>query len=59
MFEAATGRTTDLRAGTGSSNTVLDQHYVWDSLNNLTARSDANGDGSTGAVTEIFTYADR
>ena len=55
-LEAATGRTTDLKAGTG--NTVLNQHYAWDSLNNLTARSDANGDGNTGAVSETFAYAD-
>ena len=54
--EAATGRVTDLNAGT--SNTVLSQHYTWDSLSNLTARADANGDGSTGAVSETFTYGD-
>jgi RHS repeat-associated protein len=55
-YEAATGRTTDLTAGSGS--TVLNQHYTWDSLNNLTGRVDNNGDGSTGAVSETFVYGD-
>lgn len=55
-FEAATGRITDLSAG--PSDSVLAQHYVWDSLNNLTARSDNNGDGNTGAVSETFSYSD-
>jgi len=54
--EAGTGRVTDLNAGT--SNTVLSQHYSWDSLSNLTGRADANGDGNTGAVSETFTYGD-
>lgn len=55
-FEAATGRVTDLTAGAGNS--VLSQHYTWDSLNNLTGRGDDNGDGNTGAVTESFAYGD-
>jgi RHS repeat-associated protein len=54
--EAGTGRVTDLNAGT--SNTVLSQHYTWDSLSNLVGRADANGDGNTGAVSESFTYGD-
>ena len=57
-YEAATGRTTDLSAGLGSATTVLDQHYAWDSLDNLTTRIDDNGDGTSGPVTENFTYAD-
>jgi RHS repeat-associated protein len=57
-FESATGRPTDVQAGTNGNAAVLNQHYVWDSLNNLTARNDANGDGNTGAVTESFNYAD-
>jgi RHS repeat-associated protein len=58
-FEVATGRVSDLTAGAGSSTTVLNQHYVWDSLNNLTGRTDANGDGSSGAVSETFSYGDQ
>ncbi|HET9644599.1 MAG TPA: hypothetical protein VFP68_14890, partial [Burkholderiaceae bacterium] len=58
VFEAATGRTTDLTAGINGGTTVLNQHYSWDSLNNLTARTDANGDGSGAAVSETFGYAD-
>ena len=56
-FEAATGRTTDLTAGAGIATNVLNHHYVWDSIDNLQSRNDANGDGS-GAVTETFNYAD-
>jgi len=58
IYEAATGRTVGLSAGSGSSTTVLNQEYVWDSLNNLTARLDHNGDGGTGAVSEEFQYGD-
>lgn len=57
-YEAATGRVTDLKAGASTAANVLNHHYVWDSLDNLQARNDANGDGSTGAVTESFNYAD-
>ena len=57
-FEAATGRVTDLKSGAGTATNVLNHHYVWDSLDNLQARNDANGDGSSGAVTETFSYAD-
>lgn len=59
-FEAATGRVTDLKAGTNDF--VQNQSYVWDSLNNLQSRTDHNGDTSngvsTGAVGETFEYAD-
>ncbi len=58
VYEAATGRTVGLSAGSGTSTTVLNQEYVWDSLNNLTARLDHNGDGGTGAVSEEFQYGD-
>jgi YD repeat-containing protein len=36
---------------------VLNQHYNWDSLSNLTGRIDNNGDGGSGAVSETFSYA--
>jgi len=55
-YEAGNGRITDLTAG--PSNSVLSQHYTWDSLSNLTTRVDDNGDGNTGAVSETFSYAD-
>lgn len=57
-YQAATGRAVDLTAGVGSATSVLNYHYSWDSLNNLTARSDANGDGGSGAVSETFVYGD-
>jgi RHS repeat-associated protein len=56
VFEAATGRTIDLQAG--ANNTVLNQHYSWDSLNNLTARIDRNGAGDAREVSETFNYDD-
>jgi RHS repeat-associated protein len=56
-YDAASGHITALVAS-GSSSTVLDQRYGWDSLGNLTSRQDAVGDGNTGAVTENFSYAD-
>jgi RHS repeat-associated protein len=64
VYEAATGRATDLTAGTSGTTTVLNQHYTWDSLNNLTGRIDNNGDRdistgvSTGGVSETFNYDD-
>jgi len=57
LFEGATGRMTELTAG--ASNSVLAQHYVWDSLNNLKRREDDNGDGNAGSVRENFSYDDK
>ncbi len=61
VFNSATGRITDLQAG--ASNYILNQHYGWDSLGQLTKRIDSNGDTSnngvsSGAVSETFSYAD-
>jgi RHS repeat-associated protein len=56
VFEAATGRVTSASAGIGSATNVLNHTYAWDSLNNLSARTDGNGDGNTGAVSETFLY---
>lgn len=56
LYEAASGRTTDLLAGVGSATSVLNYHYTWNSLGQLTQRSDANGDGNTGAVSDTYTY---
>lgn len=55
-FDANTGRVLSLQGGIGTATNVLNQAYTWDSLNNLKTRSDANGDGSTGAVSETFAY---
>lgn len=51
---------TGLRAGANgtTNNAVLNQANARDSLGDLTGRSDANGDGSTGAVTESETFTD-
>lgn len=57
-IQAQTGRTTALAAGPGSSSSVVDQAYGWDSLNNLLYRADHIGDAVAGAVTESFEYAD-
>ena len=58
-YDAATGRVADLLAGPGGTSTVLNHHYVWDSLNNLKHRTDSNGNGSGQAVTESFGYDDK
>jgi RHS repeat-associated protein len=58
VFDPASGRMVDALAGSGPSTSVLSQHYAWDSLGNLTARIDNNGDGGTGAVSETFNYGD-
>lgn len=55
-FDAMTGRIAGTTAGIGSATSVVNYSYAWDSLNHLTGRTDANGDGSTGAVTDAFTY---
>jgi RHS repeat-associated protein len=55
-FEAATGRTKALTAGTSGQFNVQNEGYIWDSLNNLSTRIDSIGDGSTGAVSENFQY---
>jgi RHS repeat-associated protein len=55
-FEAYTGRTAALSAAVGGGTAILGHTYAWDSLGNLRSRADANGDGSSGAVTENFFY---
>ncbi len=62
VFEAATGRPTDLSAGTGSnvgaSANVFGHAYTWDSLNNLQTRIDRLSAGGGVQINEIFEYAD-
>jgi len=55
-FDAATGRMSATSAGIGSATNVLKHSYTWDSLGNLSARGDDNGDGNTGSVSEAFQY---
>jgi len=57
-FDAITGRTTSITAGIGEATNVVKYSYTWDSINLLTQRSDANGDGTGGAVTDILSYDD-
>jgi RHS repeat-associated protein len=58
VYQAATGRTSSLTAGPGTSTSVVNHSYTWDSLNNLTYRADNIGDAVAGAVTETFEYGD-
>lgn len=55
-YDAQTGRVMAATAGLGTATTVMKYTYSWDSINHLTSRIDANGDGSSGAVTDTFQY---
>jgi RHS repeat-associated protein len=55
-FDPATGKVTSITAGTGSSNYVMNYQYGWDSVDQISNRTDSNGDGTTGAVTDVITY---
>ena len=55
-FDPMTGRVIRHTVGAGAATNVQDYNYVWDSLARVATRSDANGDGSTGAVTDNFSY---
>lgn len=55
-YEALTGRISSITAGVGSATNVQNYAFNWNSLNQLTGRTDQNGDGSGGAVSEIFLY---
>ncbi len=55
-FDALSGRVTASTAGANGATDVMNYQYAWDSLNHLTGRTDANGDGLTGAVTDNYTY---
>lgn len=62
VFDATQGRLNSITADAGSGNgVVMSQSYAWDSLSNVTSRTDNNGDTSaggvsTGAVNETFAY---
>ena len=56
-FEPFVGRirsSTAAAAGAGAA--ILNYAYVWDSLNHLVQRTDANGDGITGSVSDEYGY---
>jgi RHS repeat-associated protein len=55
-YDPQTGRPLSDTAGVGAGTAVMNYSYAWDSLNHLGTRSDANGDGTTGAVTDSFQY---
>jgi RHS repeat-associated protein len=54
-FEPRSGRLLQLNAGT--SNNVVDQRYVWDSINLLTRRVDGIGDASVPVMEVLDTFA--
>jgi RHS repeat-associated protein len=56
VYDADTGRVTSLNAGKTTSTNVLDHDYAWNSLGQMVQRNDANGDGSSGAVSDTFSY---
>ena len=56
-FDGPTGRLAQINVGVGpTGNTIASHSYVWDALGNLKTRSDNNGDGNTGAVTDTLVY---
>ncbi|TDK59545.1 RHS repeat domain-containing protein, partial [Sapientia aquatica] len=55
-FDALTGRILQSTAGLTTSTTAMNYGYSWDSLSHLVGRTDSNGDGTTGAVTDTFGY---
>jgi RHS repeat-associated protein len=50
VFEAQSGRLTNLSAGPTTTNSVVDQRYRWDNTGLLTQRIDAIGDAAQPAV---------
>ncbi len=57
-FESQTGRlqTIQSQLPSGAAGSLVNLGFTWDPLNNLTGRSDANGDGAGVATTESFGY---
>ncbi len=56
-YEDATGRIVSDSAGTSASPTgVMNQAYAWNSVGNLSGRTDNLGDGQGNAVSETFSY---
>lgn len=57
-FDAITGRAAKFTAGVGTSTTVANFDFQWDSVGHLSGRTDWNGDGQGNSVSETFTYGD-
>ena len=57
-FDPQTGRLQAIQAqlSTQAAGTLVNLGFGWDPLNNLTSRSDANGDGAGVAASETFGY---
>ena len=57
-FDPQTGRLQTIQAqlSTQAAGTLVNLGFGWDPLNNLTSRSDANGDGAGVAASETFGY---
>lgn len=53
-YDPQSDRIAAITAGTGTTTTVLNHAYGWDSIGHLGSRIDNNGDGLTGAVNESF-----
>jgi RHS repeat-associated protein len=57
-YQETTGRISGITAGNGSATDVVNYSYAYDSLGRMKERTDANGDGTTGAVTDTFNEYD-
>ena len=55
-YEEPTGRVHRITAGLADATDMVDHTYFWNGLSQLVGRDDADGDGSTGAVTDSFVY---
>ena len=56
VFDAQSGRLTNLTAGTGNTSAVVDQRYTWNSVDLMTQRIDAIGDASGVQVSDSYEY---
>ncbi len=54
--DGQTGRVKTLSAGAGFAKDVVDYRYEWNNVGQLKLRTDALGDGRTGAVTDSYEY---
>lgn len=57
-YEDESGHIKRITAGLGDKTNIVDYGYQWNALGQLTVRTDSNGDGTTGAVTDTFTNYD-
>jgi RHS repeat-associated protein len=57
-FDPSTGRVISNTAGLGTGTQAMNYNYLWFNLGRLGVRSDINGDGSSGSVTDNYGYDD-